>query len=213
LLASLRLFRSFSFTHSFTLFFSWSKFRKEPIFYCKIEHTLTFDTRQKLISTKTAATTKTTRAMDSYPAADPIPDPEGDIDAQYTTLMEFLSNSREMRHTAKSSLKQALWSGAGALTGGLLMGPLGGLVGGVAGSLVGFAKSPNYDGAVMHLCKLDDGEKKALLTRVGQVLIAAGAAGQTLTSEAALRDALINYASQRSVREGLWNACLESLQT
>jgi hypothetical protein len=150
--------------------------------------------------------------MDDYPGAEPIPEPAGDIDARYSTLMEFLTESNEMRNVAKSSFKQALWSGAGAMSGGLLFGAVGGLIGGIAGSVVGFLKTPSYDGALVHLCGLPEEEKKALLTRVGQVLLAAGATAQSLNSEAALRDALLNYCAQRSVREGLWSACLQSLQ-
>ena len=52
---------------------------------------------------------------DYYPAADPIPDPEFEI--RYTTLMDFLSTSSEMRQTASSSLKQAMWSGSATLAG------------------------------------------------------------------------------------------------
>jgi len=66
---------------------------------------------------------------DYYPAADPIPDPE--FETRYTTLMDFLSTSSEMRQTASSSLKQAMWSGSATLAGGLMMGPVGGLVGGI----------------------------------------------------------------------------------
>ena len=153
--------------------------------------------------------------MDDYPAADPIPDPvgEADFDARYTTLMEFLSTSREMRQTATSSLKQSLWAGSGAMAGGMLAGPVGGLVGGIAGSLIGYVKSSDYDGAVVHLCKLDQFSKKELLTKVGQVLVAAGAATQGMNTDIAFRDALLAYASQSGVRDDLWNACLETLQT
>ena len=149
--------------------------------------------------------------MDDYPASDPIPDPDI-VDARYNTLMDYLSNSNEMREIAKSSFKQALWAGSGAMVGGLLLGPLGGLVGGVAGSLVGFARSPNYDGMLVQLCKLDEDQKKFLLMRVGEVLIAAGATAQGMDSANTLRDTLVAYASQRTVRESLWNACIESLQ-
>jgi hypothetical protein len=153
--------------------------------------------------------------MDDYPASDPIPDPVGEesFDARYTTLMEFLSTSREMRHTATSSFKQSLWAGSGAMAGGMLMGPVGGLVGGIAGSLIGYVKSLDYDGALVHLCKLDPSSKKELLTRVGQVLISAGAATQGVNTNADLRNALLSFASQSDVRDELWNACLESLQT
>lgn len=48
--------------------------------------------------------------MDDYPAGDPIPD-LGDVDSQHNELVDFLQNSREMRQTAKSSLKQAAYAG------------------------------------------------------------------------------------------------------
>lgn len=150
--------------------------------------------------------------MDDYPGAEPIPEPAGDIDARYSTLLEFLTDNSEMRKVAKSSFKQALWSGAGAMGGGLVFGAVGGLVGGIAGSIYGFMTTPNYDGALVHLCGLPEEEKKALLTRVGQVLMAAGAAAHTMNSQAAFRDALMMYAAQPSVRNGLWNACVASLQ-
>ena len=151
--------------------------------------------------------------MDDYPAGDPIPEPSGDIDidGQYTTLMDYLSNSNDMKKLAKSSFQQAMWSGAGAMTGALLLGPVGGLVGGITGSIVGFMKTPDYDGIVLHLCKLDEPNKKALMRKVGQVLIAAGAASQSMNTQDAFRDALLTYASSREVREGLWNACLDTL--
>lgn len=152
--------------------------------------------------------------MDNYPAGDPIPDPvgEADFDARYTTLMEFLSTSGPMREAASSSFKQSLWAGSGAMAGGMLMGPVGGLVGGIAGSVIGYAKSSDYDGALVQLCKLDQTSKKELMMRVGQVLVAAGAASQGIGTNAALRDALLTYVSQSNVRDELWNACLESLQ-
>ena len=153
--------------------------------------------------------------MDDYPAADPIPDPVGEesFDARYTTLMEFLSTSRPMRETATSSFKQSLWVGSGAMAGGMLLGPVGGFVGGIAGSIIGYVKSSDYDGALVHLCKLDPSSKKELLTRVGQVLVAAGAATQGINTNADFRNVLVSYASQSNVRNELWNACLESLQT
>eukprot|EP00536_Pseudo-nitzschia_multiseries_P002462 jgi/Psemu1/301398/fgenesh1_kg.33_\ len=153
--------------------------------------------------------------MDDYPGAEPIPGPvgEGSFDARYNTLMEFLSTSSDMRKTATSSFKQSLWAGTGAMAGGMVFGPVGGLVGGVVGSVLGFAQTSDYDGMVVHLCKLDPESKKQLLTKVGHVLIAAGAATQGINSETAFRDALLSYASQSGVRDALWNACTESLQT
>ncbi|VEU41614.1 unnamed protein product [Pseudo-nitzschia multistriata] len=152
--------------------------------------------------------------MDDYPAADEIPDPIGEesFDRRYTTLMEFLSTSSEMRKTASSSFKQSLWAGSGAMAGGMVAGPVGGLLGGITGSLIGFLKSSDYDGVVVHLCKLDPASKKELLIQVGHLLVAAGAATQGLNTESALRDALVSYACQSGVRDQIWNACLESLQ-
>lgn len=65
----------------------------------------------------------------------------------------------------------------------------------------------------MTLFKLDETQKKVLLTRISQVLIAAGASAQQLTSPNAFRQALVTFASQPSVREDIWNACVQSLQT
>mmetsp|Transcript_26993 Transcript_26993/g.74208 ORF Transcript_26993/g.74208 Transcript_26993/m.74208 type:complete len:151 (+) Transcript_26993:134-586(+) len=149
--------------------------------------------------------------MDNYPGADPIPDPDR-FDSRYATLMEFLSSSTDMRKTATSSFKQSLWAGSGAMVGGMMFGPVGGLVGGITGSLVGFVRTSDYDGAVVHLCKLDQASKKELLTRVGQVLIAAGAATNGIQTNTAFRDALFSYATNSGVRDQLWDACMNSLQ-
>lgn len=99
------------------------------------------------------------------------------------------------------------------MAGGFLLGPVGGMVGGIFGSIIGFIQSDNYDGALLAICKLDDGQKKILMTRVGQILIASGATAQQLYSPDAFRDTLVSLASQPSVREELWNACVQSLQT
>mmetsp|Transcript_40357 Transcript_40357/g.40921 ORF Transcript_40357/g.40921 Transcript_40357/m.40921 type:complete len:154 (-) Transcript_40357:96-557(-) len=152
--------------------------------------------------------------MDNYPAADPIPDPSMAVD--YETLMDFLSTSKEMKQTATSSLKQALWAGSAAMAGGMAFGPVGGLVGGITGSLIGFMNSSNYDGVMVHLHKLDESSKKELLTKVRQVLVVAaagaGAGKGDFACVESFRDKLLIYASQPSVRENLWNACVESLQ-
>ncbi len=87
------------------------------------------------------------------------------------------------------------------------------MVGGICGSIIGFVKSDNYDGALLTICKLDEGQKKTLMTRVGQVLITAGATAQQLNSPNVFRDTLVTLASQKHVREELWNACVQSLQT
>jgi hypothetical protein len=79
--------------------------------------------------------------MDDYPVADPVPDPDILIDGQHHELINFLTNSRDMRQAARSSLKQAAYAGSGALAGGFLLGPIGGMVGGIAGSIISFVKS------------------------------------------------------------------------
>lgn len=149
--------------------------------------------------------------MDDYPAAEPIPDPNL-VDAQHNELIDFLTNSREMRQTAKSSLKQAAYASGGALAGGFLLGPVGGMVGGIFGSIIGFVKADNYDGAILSVCKLDSAHKKALMQRVGLILISAGATAQQLDSGAAFRNTLLDFASRRGVRDEIWNACIQSLQ-
>jgi hypothetical protein len=51
------------------------------------------------------------------------------------------------------------------------------------------------------------------MRRVGQVLIAAGAGATQLgRTVEGFRDTLVDLASQRSVRDDLWNACAQSLQ-
>jgi hypothetical protein len=93
-------------------------------------------------------------------AADPVPDPDILIDGQHHELINFLTNSRDMRQAARSSLKQAAYTGSGALAGGFLLGPIGGMVGGIAGSIIGFVKSDGYDGALLTIYKLPETEKK-----------------------------------------------------
>jgi hypothetical protein len=149
--------------------------------------------------------------MDDYPAADPIPDPNF-INIQHNGLIEFLTNSRDMRQTAKSSMKQAAYAGGAALAGGFLLGPVGGMVGGIFGSIVGFLKADDYDGAVLHISKLDQGQQRQLMKRVGQVLIAAGATSQQLDTQTAFQNTLINLCSRPQVRDDIWSACVESLQ-
>lgn len=151
-------------------------------------------------------------SYDSYPAGDPIPEPDI-YAAQYTTIIEYVQNSTEMRTAAKSSIKQGLWAGTGAVTGGMFFGPIGGLVGGIGGSIIGFLKSDNYDGMVLQLCKLDERQQHALVKDAGKILVGAGATIQTLSSVDGFRNALFLYASQQQhVRDELWNVCLSSLQ-
>lgn len=149
--------------------------------------------------------------MDDYPAADPIPEPSL-VDSQHQELIDFLSNSQDMRRAAKSSLKQAAYAGGAALAGGFLLGPVGGMVGGIAGSVIGFLKSDDYDGAILSISKLDDSQKQVLMRRVGEVLVTAGASAQQLGTTETFRSTLVDYASQRAVRDNLWNACIQSLQ-
>ena len=149
--------------------------------------------------------------MDDYPAEEPIPGPSL-TDTQHNELINFLTNSRDMRQAAKSSLKQAAYAGGAAMAGGFLLGPVGGMVGGIAGSIIGFFKSDNYDGSILAICKVDDAQEQILMKRVGQVLISAGATLQQLDSGTVFRDTLVNFASQSNVRDDLWNACIQSLQ-
>jgi hypothetical protein len=148
--------------------------------------------------------------MDDYPAADPIPEP--DIYFQYGELMSFLNESQSMRRTARNAVKQSLWAGGGALGGAFLMGPIGGLVGGIFGSIVGFVKSDEYDGALLAIMKLEGARREVLMREVGQVLMAAGATTRDLQSAEAFRGALYSYAEQETVRNGVWRACLHSIQ-
>jgi hypothetical protein len=148
---------------------------------------------------------------DSYPASDPIPDPNL-VDGQYSELVTFLTNSREMRNTAKSSIQQSLYAGSGALAGGFIMGPIGGLLGGIAGSLVGFFKTDNYDGALLAICKLEERHKQVLLKSVGAVLMTAGATAQQFESVEAFKESLVELASHPNVRRELWNVCRQAVE-
>jgi hypothetical protein len=149
--------------------------------------------------------------MDGYPAAEPIPCPSL-AGIQHNELIDFLTNSRDMRQTAKSSLKQAAYAGGAAMAGGFLLGPIDGLVGGIAGSIIGFLKSDDYDGAILAVCKLDAAQQQIIMQRVGQVLISAGATLQQLDSGTVFWDTLVNLASRKNVRDDLWIACIQSLQ-
>lgn len=151
--------------------------------------------------------------MDSYEAdIDDIPDPLPEPNELHSELIRFLTESREMRQTAKSALQQGLWAGGGAVAGGLLLGPVGGMVGGITGSIVGYLKSDNYDGLVLQLSKVDTQRQRFLLAEVGQVLMVAGASGSAMRSADAFRDSLVHYASSNHVRDQVWRACMNSLQ-
>jgi uncharacterized membrane protein len=81
-------------------------------------------------------------------------------EAYYTELMSFLSESNSMRDTAKSAVKQSLYAASGAFTGSFIAGPVGGLIGGITGSIIGYAKSDNFDGAIVALTKLEASRQK-----------------------------------------------------
>lgn len=81
-------------------------------------------------------------------------------DAHYSELMKFLSESQNMRETAKNSLKQSLYAATGAFAGSFALGPIGGLLGGVSGSILGYLQSDNYDGAIIALTKLESERQK-----------------------------------------------------
>ena len=100
----------------------------------------------------------------------------------------------------------------GALAGGFLLGPVGGLVGGICGSLLGFLQSDDYEGVLQTVSKLDEAQKKTLMTRVGQVLVGAGATAQQLIAQGAFQDTLLSFSTQPKVREELWRA-VHSLQS
>jgi hypothetical protein len=149
--------------------------------------------------------------MDDYPASDHIPDPDR-VEVEYTELMEFLSNNQDMRKAAKGSLQQSLYAGGGAMAGGMLLGPVGGLIGGVTGSLMGFFRADDYDGAVQQILQLEGARKARLVEQVHKVLLNAGASVQQFESAEAFRATLVEFASQRAVRDQVWRTCLESIQ-
>jgi len=150
--------------------------------------------------------------MDDYPAAEDIPNPLS-VETQHHELLEFLVDNDQMKDTAKHSLKQGLWAGGGAVAGGMLFGPAGGLVGGIVGSVVGFFQSDDYEGAVQQILVLEDTHKERLVQAVQKVLITAGATARNFESADAFRGALVQFAAQRPVREQVWKACLEAIES
>ena len=145
--------------------------------------------------------------MDSYPAAEPIPD----VTAYHHELMEFLVDNREMQKAAKHSLKQGLYAGGGAVVGGLLGGPVGGLVGGIAGSIVGFFQSDDYNGVVQQLMVLPEERQVRLVRGVRQILATSGATTDLRTVQG-FKQGLIELASRRSVRDKVWNALMDAIE-
>jgi hypothetical protein len=150
--------------------------------------------------------------MDDYPASEAIPDPAR-VDFQHHELIEFLMDNTEMKKAAKHSLKQGLFAGGGAVAGGMLLGPVGGLIGGVAGSLVGFFQSDNYDGAVQQIIQLEGARKDRIVQEVGKVLMTAGATAKQFETADAFRAALVQFASQRNVRDQVWKVCQQVVES
>lgn len=146
--------------------------------------------------------------MDDYPAAEDVPNPATEF--QYRELMQFLTESHEMRNAARGSVKQGLCAAAGAIAGGFVLGPVGGLVGGIGGSIYGFLTASDYDGALVQIMKLERDQQERLMTEVGGVLRAAGATANQFESPEAFRATLAEFAAQNSVRDQIWRACIEA---
>lgn len=139
------------------------------------------------------------------------------VNEQHRVLMDFLSNNDEMKKATKQSLKHGLLAGGGAVAGGMLLGPVGGLIGGVTGSLIGFMQSDPYDGIVQQLVFLETTRKAELIDAVKATLVDAGALRNSNTLNAfssteAFRETLSFYASQRTVRDQIWKACMEAVR-
>lgn len=148
--------------------------------------------------------------MDDYPAAEPVPDIPRSTEMQYRELMQFLTESRDMRKAAQGSLKQGLCAAGGAAAGGFVLGPVGGLVGGIGGSIYGFLTAGDYDGAVVQIMKLEKEEQQRLMSDVGGVLRTAGATAQQFESAEAFRATLMEFASKKQVRDQIWRACIDA---
>ena len=147
--------------------------------------------------------------MDDYGSNDEaIPN----MDENYGTLMEFLTDNPEMKKAAVHSLRQGLMAGGGAVVGGLILGPVGGLVGGIAGSLMGYLQSPNYEGMVQNIRHLEQSRQEHLLSQVKVVLMAAGATATSLQSTDQFKQVLVQYATQAPVRDQIWKACVQALE-
>lgn len=132
----------------------------------------------------------------------------------YEELMSFMSESSSMRETAKSAVKQSLFSAGGAFAGSFLGGPVGGLIGGVAGSLIGYIKSDDYDGLIIALTKIETERRTKLMKEVFQVLQTAGGSFQRIQENPeAFKHELYRLAELDAVRNGIWNACLHSTRS
>lgn len=147
-------------------------------------------------------------SMDDYPASDPIPN----MDESYSSLMDFLRHNDALRNTARNAMAQGAWSGGGALAGGLLGGPVGGLVGGIIGSVVGFVQADEYEGALQNLNSLPQPQRQALVRSVASILTAAGGSKLLLTSTSEFQKSLVSLAEQESVRNQIWQACVDAMK-
>lgn len=131
-------------------------------------------------------------------------------DARHSVLMEFLTDNTDMKKAAQSGLKQGMVAGGAAFAGAVLLGPVGGLIGGVAGSVAGFLTSDQYDGVVLAAVRLESGRRDRLVKEVASVLVGAGAKMRSIEDAGAFREALLRYADQDAVRDGIWRACVNS---
>lgn len=136
-----------------------------------------------------------------------------DREEYYSEFMNFMSDSHSMKHTAKSAIKQTLVTGGCAMTGSLVFGPVGGLVGGIVGSVYAYLKSDDYDGAIKALTLLESSRQKRLMTEVLSVLKKAGASIESFDDLNAFKNTLYTFAEQDEVRNGIWNACINSTRS
>ena len=84
---------------------------------------------------------------------------------------------------------------------------------GVAGCVAVFLQSDQYDGAIQAIIKLEDERRKILINEVTKVLITAGATANSLQMNDGFHIALRQFAEQDTVRNGIWQACMSSLET
>lgn len=135
----------------------------------------------------------------------------------HAELMNFLRECGDMRSssTGKSSLKQGLYAGGGAIAGGILLGPVGSLVGGVTGSIVGYMRSDPYEGYVQKLVRLSPTNQDKLVRAVGKVLsenAPTTTSADVLESPQSFRRTLWEFATKKHVRDEIWRLCREALE-
>jgi hypothetical protein len=144
--------------------------------------------------------------MDDIPDIPNIPTSE-----YHSELMRFLSESSDMRNTSKGALKQTAIAAGGVMVGSLVLGPVGGLVGGIVGSIAGFLHTDDYDGVLVSMTNLETDRRNRLLKEVFTVLSGAGITLESMPTAEAFGSTLRHYASQDHVRNGIWDACVSSL--